>query len=170
MGGIKEMITGDAARESGKAAKKSGKSYDRLLEISKIIEGIVRGGEASGLFDPEKQIDLANTSSFRQEDMQRQADAGIGRIMGFRPGDTAPITQDRGTSDFFNLQRRLQNFQIRQGTFQNRLSAWGATRPGVAEAGQGFGDLAKYWMSRAGDPSSFINAAANWYTAYKGGA
>lgn len=169
MGGISDMITGSAAKEAGKAARKSGRAYDRLLEISRIIEGIVRGGEAQGLFDADKQIELANRSSFRSEDLQREADAGTARILGYRPGDTRPITQDRGTSDFYQLQRRLQNFEIRQGAFQNRLAAWGATRPGVAEAGSGYGDLARYWMSRAGDPSSFLNAAASWYAAYKGG-
>jgi len=144
-----------------------------ILEISvaglaELIDGSALMGEAivsalSAYQYGERQIALADEASAAQEQRKRSADAGTARTLGFRPGDTEPITRDRNTSEQFDLQRRLQNFGIRQQSFQNILNAYNSISPsGLQGAANTFGQQAQLFGQQASQPNPFLNAAVQY--------
>lgn len=173
MGGIADIITGESNRKASRAADRTARSSERasnfVVDLGETILSLVKGAAGAGQFDPQKQIDLMNESSYRNEGLARQASAGTARILGYRPGDSTPMLRDRGISESYDLNRRQQEYGIRQDAFQRMLQAYQAAGMGgqLVGAGQNLANLSNMFLSRMQDPSALLNAAAQWYTAAK---
>lgn len=171
MAGIKKILFGDPEAEGAvKSNLRASKDlYGRVAKLFDIYMAKVKGAEEGGAYNPETQIGLSEAQSDYDKGVADRADAGTARILGYRPGDTTPITQLRGRSEAFGLARSLNRFQIRQGSLQNMLGAYSGAPSGAAlGAGQGMGQNAQGWLQAGGDPTAFWNAAMQWYAKRQG--
>lgn len=172
MGGVVDMVTGESNRKASNAANRATANQEQIIErMTKLFDkqlGLVEAADASGQFDPTEQIRLATERSQYEEGRQRGNDASVARTLGYRPGDTEPVIRDRGTSERFDLARKMQNFDIRQSAFQNKLNAYNSTASGMlGQASQGYGNIAQTYQNRMTDPSAFWKTAAQWYSMSK---
>lgn len=164
MGQVLDSLVGGPQQ---RAAKSADKAYANQNEIFKKIVGLfdtklgkIGSAEQGGLWNADKQIALADESLTRNEGLKRQQDAGAARTMGYRPGDTEPITKDRNTSQDFDLQRRMQSFGIRQQSMQNLLNAYNQINPSELQgAVQGYGQQGQMYQQQASAPNPLLQAA-----------
>ena len=167
MGGVVDMITGkpqrDAANAANKAAGNQKEVINRIVKLFDTQLGKVQGAESGGLWDPDRQIALANEDLMRKQDLERQASAGTAKTLGYRRGDSVPITQDRRITQDYDLRMRLQNFGIRQQSMQNLLNAYNSISPGSLQGAAGlYGQQQQMYSAQAAQPNPFLSAAVNY--------
>lgn len=115
-----------ASRQQQEGLDMQKETLARKNELFDLLKGIVTGADAAGEFNPNTRIQMMNESSLAREGKVQEASAGASRILGYRPGDSVPISNMRGTSENFELNRRDQENQIRNEAFARRLGAYGS--------------------------------------------
>lgn len=165
MAAVKRLLFGDQAAE--KAAKQSTASQkavtDRIVKLFDLMLGKVKAADAAGQFSPTENIRLANESSSYNEGLSRGNMAAVNLARGYRPGDSEPSLQDRDLAYQYQLQRRMQDFNIRSNSFSNMLNAYNSVQGNqLPAAAASYGNQAQQHIQMAGDPTAFWRAAANW--------
>src|SRR5690349_1704495 len=133
MSGVVDMITGESSRKASKAADRASKGQEKiankLVDLFDTMMGKVQSAEQSGQFDPTEQLKLASEQSDLSRARQQETNASTARILGYRPGDTAPLDAIKSTNQEFDLQNRQQAYDIRQNAFGRLMTAYAASNP-----------------------------------------
>lgn len=137
---------------------------ERVMKLFDIQLGNVQTADKGGQFDPGKQIALADESLQRNEGNARNNLASTNRILGYRPGDSQPQVGDRKLSEGFDLQRRMQNFDIGQQTFANKMNAYASVNPsGALNVAQMQGGIAKNYRDQQQNPADLLGSFMKYY-------
>lgn len=130
-------ITGgkSAKKKADRAAGKQSELIKMQVELFKRLKGIVEGYDAEGGFDPKMQLEQLqrDTEHYSQRDMSNAA--GSARILGYRPGDSAPLKRIRSIDSKYKLGYAQAANQIRESAFGDRLSAYRAIDPTMLNNG-----------------------------------
>lgn len=157
-----------AAKKQGAAEAKQGAVLDRILKLFDTQMGEIDTAKAGGLFNADKQIALADEGLDASKNRARTTNASTSRIMGYRPGDSVPMDNDQAISEDFELKRRMQNFNIRQGAFANLQAARsGVNSGGLQSAGQMYGGIAKNYGDQQQNPGDLLGSFLKFYQADK---
>lgn len=96
---VVDLLTGEGnrriERENRRLTAEQLRNFERMARLFDTAFGQAQGLVASGAFDPERLIRGLEAESRRAESKHLGNIAGAARTMGYRPGDTTPLTQLR---------------------------------------------------------------------------
>jgi hypothetical protein len=122
--GFFQNILGGGGPDLGAYKRKKAGIEGQLSDLYNTTYGVTQAADRSGLFDPNQQLALLDRDTAHATQIQSGNAAAAARTLGYRPGDSSPLLQQRAISDSATLEHaRLAN-QIRQNAGQARLSAY----------------------------------------------
>ena len=127
----------------------------------KFLMDMVTKSDQSGEFNPEQRIGRLNDISFANQGRAQDASAGASRILGYRPGDSTPLTAQRGISESYDLNRRAQNNDIYNNSFARRLGAYESIGAPGSEGLQVGQSISQNGASQQQDLSGLISSFLN---------
>lgn len=143
------------------AAKKASKGQNALIgrqtELFDELAGIVRGYDQGGGFDPQKDLDQLkmDTEHYSQLDMGNAA--GAARSLGYRPGDSEPLTRIRSIDSGYKLKYAQAANEIRRSAFDRKIGAYRAIDPTALNPGiQSYGNQAMQARGQMTNPANLF--------------
>lgn len=89
----------------------------------------------SGQFDPTKAIARANNLSLQEQGTAQNNAAGSARVLGYKPGDTAPIRNQESIAERYRASRQADNFNIESSLRSQMFNAFDPSAGGALNAG-----------------------------------
>lgn len=104
---------------------------------------------ASGAFNEDVAIGKANALSLQEQGVDQNNAAASSRVLGYKPGDTAPLRQQEGIKERYSRQRAVDNFNLVSSLRQQKLALYdpsmgSALNPGI----QAYGNQANMYRGQ----------------------
>lgn len=165
MGGA-SLITGIMGNNAqAGAARRAGDQQAQLVkrqsEAFDLLKGVIANAEASGQWDPNKRIAMQNAILDNAQSLDLGNQATAARVLGYRPGDSAPIDGMRATSNNYKLQKQAADQSIINDVFSQKLGAYGMLNSGSGSLNSGIaaaGDQQRLALSQLQSPAGFLSA------------
>lgn len=113
-----------ARSQANKAQKRSNRVNKRMEELLYGLLDKVGQYEKDGVFDADSLTRGLQADDARTEKQTLDNTAGSFKLLGYRPGDTAPQTALRGAARDLGMARDTRNLQLRQEEPFNVLRAY----------------------------------------------
>ncbi len=139
----------DAKKSQDKATGNQKELIKRQTQLFDRIQGMVSDYDASGGFDPQRQLDqlATDTAAYSERDMGNSAAAS--RTLGYRRGDSEPLTRLRTIDSNYKLQYGQMANQIRSKAFGDKISAYQGLNPSSLNTGIGvYGQQAQMYQGQ----------------------
>lgn len=146
---LQNQANNDAKKAASKATGNQKELIKRQTELFDRIQGMVSEYDASGGFDPQKQLDqlATDTAAYAEKDMGNSAAAA--RTLGYRRGDSEPIKRIQTIDSNYKLQYGQLANQIRGKAFGDKIAAYQGINPSSLNTGiQTYGQQSQMYQGQ----------------------
>lgn len=157
---VQGIMSNQSQQKSADKANRNAKSLvDRQTKLFDTLLASVDAQKASGAFDPTKRLQQLDADTQHYSGLDQTNAAASARVMGYRPGDSAPLTAGRGISDAYRINYGREADNIRTSARREERDAYASVNSGALNPGISY-NQGQQQNAQAGmqSPSGFLSS------------